>query len=55
MGEKLIHIYELEKLAASTIVFLILGKKHRVYPTPLITPPITNTMNQNHPVSEETS
>ena len=31
MGEKLIHIYELEKLDASTIVFLILGGKHRVY------------------------
>ena len=26
MGEKLIHIYELEKLDASIIVFLILGE-----------------------------
>ena len=31
MGEKLIHIYELEKLAASTIVFHILKEEHRVY------------------------
>ena len=31
MGEKLIHIYELEKLTTPTIVFHILGEEHRVY------------------------